>query len=215
MLARPPRSTLTDTLFPYTTLVRSPLVSIPPRRRAGLGRRPACGRRECASAWLSRVRRNDIHESLSVALQLGGADAGEVGERAQGRGLQLRHLAKRAVVENDIGRYARFLRQIAPAGAQGLEQRIAFRIGKAFAPAALALGWEDEFHRLLALQNRTGRRTEGEPAKFVRSQCITGEQGPRHRLHQRQLRLVGDADHRQAMVEIGRASCRESVCQYV
>src|SRR3546814_9093506 len=32
MIRRPPRSTLTDTLFPYTTLFRSPLVSAPPAK---------------------------------------------------------------------------------------------------------------------------------------------------------------------------------------
>src|SRR3546814_4083416 len=35
MIRRPPRSTRTDTLFPYTTLFRSVLV--PRRRRSGLG----------------------------------------------------------------------------------------------------------------------------------------------------------------------------------
>src|SRR3546814_3614046 len=35
MIRRPPRSTRTDTLFPYTTLFRSPS---PPRRGGGCGR---------------------------------------------------------------------------------------------------------------------------------------------------------------------------------
>src|SRR3546814_3633864 len=36
MIPRPPRSTRTDTLFPYTTLFRSPLASIETLREAGL-----------------------------------------------------------------------------------------------------------------------------------------------------------------------------------
>src|SRR3546814_6034100 len=35
MIRRPPRSTRTDTLFPYTTLFRSVAVSVPLLRRAG------------------------------------------------------------------------------------------------------------------------------------------------------------------------------------
>src|SRR3546814_3564997 len=39
MLRRPPRSTRTDTLFPYTTLFRSPSNGVPPNRKpAGPGR---------------------------------------------------------------------------------------------------------------------------------------------------------------------------------
>src|SRR3546814_2618178 len=33
MIRRPPRSTRTDTLFPYTTLFRSPLAQLPDTRR--------------------------------------------------------------------------------------------------------------------------------------------------------------------------------------
>src|SRR3546814_5198099 len=43
MIRRPPRSTLTDTLFPYTTLFRS-----------GKGDRPAQGRAECLGHRLQR-----------------------------------------------------------------------------------------------------------------------------------------------------------------
>src|SRR3546814_11481634 len=39
MIRRPPRSTRTDTLFPYTTLFRSPLRLRRQRRRLGDGRR--------------------------------------------------------------------------------------------------------------------------------------------------------------------------------
>src|SRR3546814_1648601 len=67
MIRRPPRSTRTDTLFPYTTLFRS-LWS--PRRRAGPARipagqeclderRPAAARagREMTGAWLDPAQR--------------------------------------------------------------------------------------------------------------------------------------------------------------
>src|SRR3546814_1753998 len=37
MIRRPPRSTRTDTLFPYTTLFRSPRAPLPDRHRAGDG----------------------------------------------------------------------------------------------------------------------------------------------------------------------------------
>src|SRR3546814_5912255 len=38
MIRRPPRSTRTDTLFPYTTLFRSPEIILPRRRHQGNGR---------------------------------------------------------------------------------------------------------------------------------------------------------------------------------
>src|SRR3546814_9781917 len=46
MTRRPPRSTRTDPLFPYTTLVRSPR-SGPLSRQAGTGRNPARNERRC------------------------------------------------------------------------------------------------------------------------------------------------------------------------
>src|SRR3546814_7412414 len=53
MRRRPPRSTRTDTLFPYTTLFRSPAISCtaapaPPQRgRGGHGEAPPAVRRPC------------------------------------------------------------------------------------------------------------------------------------------------------------------------
>src|SRR3546814_19823950 len=44
MIRRPPRSTRTDTLFPYTTLVRSPAHGERPLQRAGAGGRPDLAR---------------------------------------------------------------------------------------------------------------------------------------------------------------------------
>src|SRR3546814_18356558 len=50
MIRRPPRSTRTVTLFPYTTLFRSPCVG---RRIPDRSEQP-CGGRECAAAKLQR-----------------------------------------------------------------------------------------------------------------------------------------------------------------
>src|SRR3546814_4785420 len=60
MIRRPPRSTRTDTLFPYTTLFRSPgAVRLPDRGRAGPVPRP-CGGGRC-HIW--RERRSEEHTS--------------------------------------------------------------------------------------------------------------------------------------------------------
>src|SRR3546814_12724544 len=47
MIPRPPRSTLTDTLFPYTTLFRSRGRPAPPRCRTRGRGGPTCPRRAC------------------------------------------------------------------------------------------------------------------------------------------------------------------------
>src|SRR6056297_2694807 len=63
MIRRPPRSTRTDTLFPYTTLFRSP------RARAGTGRtagRRATTRRSCRSGC---PRRSEEHMSELQSLR--------------------------------------------------------------------------------------------------------------------------------------------------
>src|SRR3546814_2086628 len=59
MIRRPPRSTRTDTLFPYTTLFRSPRRR---RRRARRLCRPRCGVPQCrqgvgliACQWLNHI----------------------------------------------------------------------------------------------------------------------------------------------------------------
>src|SRR3546814_9453607 len=52
MMRRPPRSTLTDTLFPYTTLFRSQR----PRRGVGRGQRGDGGGRAAAAAARRRDR---------------------------------------------------------------------------------------------------------------------------------------------------------------
>src|SRR3546814_9760925 len=73
MVLRPPRSTRTDTLFPYTTLFRS--ASCPARSARGERRRPA---RRAAAGGLRRGRAR-------------GGLAGMEGGRAAGRAELLRH----------------------------------------------------------------------------------------------------------------------------
>src|SRR3546814_5078696 len=53
MILRPPRSTRTDTLFPYTTLFRSD-----PNTRI-VARRPGCGRTGLHDAWQGRAKPRD------------------------------------------------------------------------------------------------------------------------------------------------------------
>src|SRR3546814_3672219 len=74
MIRRPPRSTRTDTLFPYTTLFRSCILAvksfqgrgdIPRRRDFRLGEQPrvaaCCGGRE--TAGIDRTGRSEEHTS--------------------------------------------------------------------------------------------------------------------------------------------------------
>src|SRR3546814_10340940 len=57
MIRRPPRSTLTDTLFPYTTLFRSKRSRLPPEVR-GAHRRSRAWLRDRARLRRRRVRRH-------------------------------------------------------------------------------------------------------------------------------------------------------------
>src|SRR3546814_5813748 len=67
MIRRPPRSTRTDTLFPYTTLFRSRLDLHPaPRHRPGAGRRDRADRGgdpDHAAPRLCHRRRSEEHTS--------------------------------------------------------------------------------------------------------------------------------------------------------
>src|SRR3546814_6878145 len=74
MLRRPPRSTRTDTLFPYTTLFRS----VAPRRGV---------RRHQDEAGL---RRHALVAVLDREVLLGAGQPGEVVDRRDGRGLSSR-----------------------------------------------------------------------------------------------------------------------------
>src|SRR3546814_20510858 len=64
MIRRPPRSTRTDTLFPYTTLFRS---SHHARVNARLDAHPTFGRRESHSIFLPRGRLSRWPRHLSLA----------------------------------------------------------------------------------------------------------------------------------------------------
>src|SRR3546814_1347687 len=62
MIRRPPRSTRTDTLFPYTTLFRSHPPALRPRRRPGAfpgGDLPPAGRRDVLRHRALHVLRGD------------------------------------------------------------------------------------------------------------------------------------------------------------
>src|SRR3546814_8606366 len=59
MIGRPPRSTRTDTLFPYTTLVRSRL----PWRRPALRPAPAASPRQASPSPASTCRRGRLRRS--------------------------------------------------------------------------------------------------------------------------------------------------------
>src|SRR3546814_6854400 len=54
MIRRPPRSTRTDTLFPYTTLFRSPWHRHPTAIRQVSGSRCECFGNVCQGLWLRR-----------------------------------------------------------------------------------------------------------------------------------------------------------------
>src|SRR3546814_15486347 len=69
MIRRPPRSTRTDTLFPYTTLFRSRNPA--PRRRGSSDERPAAegkeGQEEARRGEGDRQAENDLHEPAEAA----------------------------------------------------------------------------------------------------------------------------------------------------
>src|SRR3546814_12676021 len=75
MVLRPPRSTRTDTLFPYTTLFRSDLLvrdlSRQPRRAEPRPYDPGNGRRRTSS--LSQRRAADVPAAESGELEIGRA----------------------------------------------------------------------------------------------------------------------------------------------
>src|SRR3546814_8469159 len=63
MIRRPPRSTRTDTLFPYTTLFRSERPGRQDRRIALRGRQPGRGRGSAERTGRGAVRRSEEHTS--------------------------------------------------------------------------------------------------------------------------------------------------------
>src|SRR3546814_21113752 len=86
MLRRPPRSTRTDTLFPYTTLFRSPDLSLRDGRAAGADQ-PAGLARPAAALPARGLYQEAAERSLGPALQLCRAGTkGRVRHRFAGRG---------------------------------------------------------------------------------------------------------------------------------
>src|SRR3546814_2326760 len=77
MIRRPPRSTRTDTLFPYTTLFRSPL-------------HPRGARRRPRRLYSARLRRGAA-EALDLSLRLSDPQPAAQAERALGAGRLLVH----------------------------------------------------------------------------------------------------------------------------
>src|SRR3546814_13318540 len=70
MIRRPPRSTRTDTLFPYTTLFRSAGCERDRGRRPGTPRHAADGRAHGLQAFgHSDLRLHDVHGAGNVALR--------------------------------------------------------------------------------------------------------------------------------------------------
>src|SRR3546814_11169077 len=78
MIRRPPRSTRTDTLFPYTTLFRSPGRSIDPFAQAGrqlgfnrgadLARSRACvGQSRRGSRWRSEEHTSELQSLMRIS----------------------------------------------------------------------------------------------------------------------------------------------------
>src|SRR3546814_9926997 len=65
MIRRPPRSTRTDTLFPYTTLFRSAggAAQGDRRDRTRLAAREGCDDRLTLQVWLGRAKRSEEHTS--------------------------------------------------------------------------------------------------------------------------------------------------------
>src|SRR3546814_10067811 len=97
IIRRPPRSTRTDTLFPYTTLFRSIEVSFPRRRHdiscGSFGGRPGSGVRGAGNISNRRARLasqlDELRKTLALGLQLRPARLDEIedeGHQALGIG---------------------------------------------------------------------------------------------------------------------------------
>src|SRR3546814_8445744 len=91
MIRRPPRSTRTDTLFPYTTLFRSGGDDLDTRRQARLElRQLRLDRRDCCAGVLARAHHDHAAGDLALAVQLGDA-APDVGAELDRRDVTERH----------------------------------------------------------------------------------------------------------------------------
>src|SRR3546814_6691093 len=114
MIRRPPRSTRTDTLFPYTTLFRAFLAELQQVRHAGLYHlHPFYQRRALALVALHGVEgvaaglEDDVHHALLEArhalLHRRGVGAQHVQPAGDSDDLDLAQLAKPAVGEREVG----------------------------------------------------------------------------------------------------------------
>src|SRR3546814_7127309 len=70
MIRRPPRSTRTDTLFPYTTLFRSPLRQLPPSPGRTAGRAPASYAREPRGRYQAAERSEEHTSELQSLMRI-------------------------------------------------------------------------------------------------------------------------------------------------
>src|SRR3546814_18325720 len=123
MIRRPPRSTRTDTLFPYTTLFRSPArrgSRRSGRGRGGRHRAPSCatGKNEAGASdgpWLALEH---AEQAANLLRRLGG-DAFERADRLSARNMRDRviHPARESC-EEQIGNPERDTRVEVPAPAQ-------------------------------------------------------------------------------------------------
>src|SRR3546814_8511776 len=100
MIRRPPRSTRTDTLFPYTTLFRSRVEAV--ELAARLLHQAVAEEhdgQEGVHVWVLRVGGGGVDQRAQAELRLAGEgqDPAPVCERLRVRGLSLEHL----VVEGD------------------------------------------------------------------------------------------------------------------
>src|SRR3546814_12856837 len=117
MIRRPPRSTRTDTLFPYTTLFRSPCCFKSPSDRTPAGGKPdTCARPDKTLAFLNRqVCRlpghpgtGDIgHITKAGLLEDAGGDGGAIAGAAVGGGglvrIQLVEPVSKVRDEDEVG----------------------------------------------------------------------------------------------------------------
>src|SRR3546814_3964089 len=185
MIRRPPRSTRTDTLFPYTTLFRS-------SAQGALLVSPLC--RRAAGSSGSGARRPDHPRPdregrrRRAALLARNRDAGEC---AALRAAGVRHRAGMG----GRGRWTPFLGDDASRGTGWKSERMTLGLPDLYRGESMRL-----YNLLFA----------------VLTILLSGALSPAHAEWQeassRHFLVYGDVSARQ---EIGRASCRERVCQYV
>src|SRR3546814_3970890 len=101
MIRRPPRSTRTDTLFPYTTLFRSVLPRIAPQQIDDLFHEP-CMPLADTSFWRRRPAWQLRHERAAVGVECGAGYGRGIVRHHEQRGLRA-IVVGRDVAERNIG----------------------------------------------------------------------------------------------------------------